>query len=180
MSQDIIHYNEKFVAEKAYLKYQTGKYPAEQLLILTCMDTRLTEMLPAALGLKNGDVKMVRNAGGCIQDPYGSEVRSILTAIAKLNIRRILVMGHTDCGTEELSGQEVLDVLKELGITVEATVQAEKNREDIKEWLNGFADVKTEVKKSTDLLKNHPLIPGSIEIEGAVIDTETGRIEIIG
>lgn len=33
------------------------------------MDTRLVELLLAALGLKNGDVKMIKNAGGVITHP---------------------------------------------------------------------------------------------------------------
>ena len=53
--EEIIKYNEQFVASKGYEKYLTSKYPDKKLAILSCMDTRLTELLPAALGLKNGD-----------------------------------------------------------------------------------------------------------------------------
>ena len=30
-----------------------------KLAIVSCMDTRLTELLPRALGLKNGDAKII-------------------------------------------------------------------------------------------------------------------------
>lgn len=36
------------------------------------MDTRLVELLPAALGIRNGDVKMIKNAGGMITGPFDS------------------------------------------------------------------------------------------------------------
>ena len=49
--EEIIKYNEEFVANKGYEKYLTSKYPDKKLAILSCMDTRLTELLPAALGL---------------------------------------------------------------------------------------------------------------------------------
>lgn len=49
--EEIIKYNENFVASKGYEKYITSKYPDKKLAILSCMDTRLTELLPAALGL---------------------------------------------------------------------------------------------------------------------------------
>lgn len=58
--EEIIKYNENFVASKAYEKYLTSKYPDKKLAILSCMDTRLTELLPAALGLKNGDASSSR------------------------------------------------------------------------------------------------------------------------
>ena len=50
--EEIIKYNEQFVANKGYEKYLTSKYPDKKLAILSCMDTRLTALLPAALGLK--------------------------------------------------------------------------------------------------------------------------------
>ena len=62
MIDDLLAYNVTFVAEKGYEKYITNKYPDKKIAIVTCMDTRLTELLPAALGIKNGDVKMIKNA----------------------------------------------------------------------------------------------------------------------
>lgn len=52
----------QFVAEKGYEPYVTDKFPARKLAVLTCMDTRLTELLPKALGLRNGDAKIIKNA----------------------------------------------------------------------------------------------------------------------
>ena len=64
MLEDILKYNREFVERKGYEKYITNKYPDKKIAIVSCMDTRLTELLPAALGLKNGDVKIIKNAGG--------------------------------------------------------------------------------------------------------------------
>ncbi|MFQ6862021.1 MAG: hypothetical protein ACLROI_04595 [Beduini sp.] len=63
MMDDILNYNKQFVEDKKYKPYETGKYPKKKLAIVTCMDTRLTKLLPAALGLKNGDAKIIKNAG---------------------------------------------------------------------------------------------------------------------
>ena len=57
MIEQIVEYNKKFVENKGYEPYLTSKYPNKKLAVLTCMDTRLTELLPATLGLKNGDAK---------------------------------------------------------------------------------------------------------------------------
>lgn len=57
MIDEILKFNKQFVADKGYEKYITTKYPDKKIAILSCMDTRLTELLPAALGIKNGDVK---------------------------------------------------------------------------------------------------------------------------
>lgn len=81
MVEEIIAFNKQFVENKGYEKYITNKYPDKKLAILSCMDTRLTELLPAALGLRNGDAKIIKNAGAVISHPFGSVIRSLLVAI---------------------------------------------------------------------------------------------------
>ena len=78
MIEQLLEYNREFVKSGAYEKFQTSKYPDKKIAILTCMDTRLVELLPAALGIRNGDVKMIKNAGGMITGPFDSAVRSLL------------------------------------------------------------------------------------------------------
>ena len=55
----MLEFNKQFVESKAYEKYSTSKYPDKKIAIVTCMDTRLVELLPAALGIRNGDVKII-------------------------------------------------------------------------------------------------------------------------
>ena len=64
MIEELLAYNRKFVEEKRYEQYAASKYPNKKIAILTCMDTRLVELLPAALGLRNGDVKSSRTPAG--------------------------------------------------------------------------------------------------------------------
>ena len=98
MLEDILKFNKEFVQNRGYEKYLTNKYPDKKIAIISCMDTRLLELIPAALGLKNGDVKMIKNAGGVISHPFGSAVRSLLIAIYELGVEQVMVIGHTDCG----------------------------------------------------------------------------------
>ncbi len=78
MIDQIIAFNKTFVEQKGYEKYLTSKYPDKKLAVLSCMDTRLTELLPAALGLKNGDAKIIKNAGGLVISALVSSVNMLL------------------------------------------------------------------------------------------------------
>lgn len=64
MIDELLKFNREFVKSKGYERFITNKYPDKKIAIVSCMDTRLTELLPAALGIKNGDVKIIKNAGG--------------------------------------------------------------------------------------------------------------------
>ena len=59
MIEEMLAYNREFVRSKGYEKFQTSKFPDKKIAILTCMDTRLVELLPAALGI-NADM-MIRH-----------------------------------------------------------------------------------------------------------------------
>ena len=84
MIDQILAYNKEFVANKGYEQYVTDKYPDKKLAVLSCMDTRLTELLPAALGLRNGDAKIIKNAGGLVISAFDSAMRSLIVAIYEL------------------------------------------------------------------------------------------------
>ena len=105
MIEEMLAYNREFVRSKGYEKFQTSKYPDKKIAILTCMDTRLVELLPAALGIRNGDVKLIKNAGGMITGPFDSAVRSLLVGIVELGVEEVMVIGNTDCGVAQVNKQ---------------------------------------------------------------------------
>ena len=92
MIDQMLEYNKQFVASHSYEKYKTSKFPDKKIAIVTCMDTRLVELLPAALGIKNGDVKIIKNAGGTITHPFDSTVRSLLVAIYELGVEEVMII----------------------------------------------------------------------------------------
>ena len=156
MIDQIIEYNKTFVAQKGYEKYLTDKYPDKKLAVLSCMDTRLTELLPAALGLKNGDAKIIKNAGGLVISAFDSAMRSLIVAIYELGVEEeMIARGVTD---------DTLDTIQKCGI-------------DLHHWLEGFKDTPTSVRKTVETIKTHPLVPKDIVVRGFIIDSETGELE---
>lgn len=176
MIKEILEFNENFVQNKEYEPYITSKYPDKKLAILTCMDTRLTVLLPAALGLKNGDAKIIKNAGGVVNHPYGSVMRSLLVGILELGVEEIMVIGHTDCGVQGMDGQKMLKKLTGRGVDQKHIDIVRHAGIDLEKWLSGFDSVETSVKETVDILKNHPLMPEDVKIYGFIIDSVTGKL----
>ena len=179
MIEEIREFNKSFVKDEKYQSYITSKYPDKKLAILTCMDTRLTELLPAALGLKNGDVKLIKNAGGVISNPFGSVVRSLLIAVYELGVETILVIGHTDCGVQHMDSRAMIESMKQRGVSQEAIDMIHYCGIDFEKWLSGFDDVNTSVQETVELLKHHPLIPEDVQIGGFVMDSTTGELLVV-
>ncbi len=179
MINEILKYNKIFVEEKRYEPYRTSKYPDKKIAILTCMDTRLTELLPAALGIKNGDVKIIKNAGGVVTHPFGSAVRSLLVAIFELGVEEVMVIGHTDCGVGHIDAEFMIEHMKKRGIDSEHIDLMAYCGVDFEKWLSGFDDVESSVHESVALLRHHPLIPSDVVINGFVMDSATGELTLV-
>ena len=176
---EILEYNKMFVENKEYEKYKTTKYPGKKLVILSCMDTRLMELLPKALNLKNGDAKIVKNAGATIMHPFGSIIRSIIVAIYEFDTDEVLVIGHKNCGMSNINGKETINKIINRGVTKETIETLNNSGIDIKKWLHGFDSVEESVKESVELIKKHPLIPRDIKVHGLIMDSESGKLEVI-
>ena len=174
MIDQILAYNARFVAEKGYEPYVTDKYPAKKLAVLTCMDTRLTELLPKALGLRNGDAKIIKNAGGLALSETDSAIRSLLVGIYELGVQEVMVVHHSTCGACHMSYGEFKPHMLERGIS--ENVLADWEAKGIADWLEGIHDTEASVRKTVDAIVNHPLVPNDVVVRGFIIDSVTGAL----
>jgi carbonic anhydrase len=176
---EILEYNQKFVETREYEKYETTKFPNKRMVILTCMDTRLLELLPKAMNLGNGDVKTIKNAGALVSHPFGSIMRSILIAVYELQAQEVLVIAHHDCGMSGLKAEPVIENMKSRGISDETINTLSYSGININNWLHGFDNVKESVEHSVGVIRNHPLMPKGVPVHGLVIDPHTGELDLV-
>jgi carbonic anhydrase len=176
---EILAHNEQFVATKQYEQYLTDRFPNKKMVILTCMDTRLTELLPRALNLRNGDAKIIKNAGAIVLQPYGNVMRSILVALYKLDAEEVFVIGHHDCGMTGLKSEMILDSALERGIDPNIVEQVRQSGIDLRKWLRGFDNVRDGVKNSVRIIRSHPLLPPGTVVHGLLIHPETGKLDVV-
>lgn len=176
---EIMNYNESFVENKEYEPYVTTKFPNKRIVILTCMDTRLIELLPKAMNLKNGDAKIIKSAGAIITHPFGGLMRSILVAVYELQADEVYVIGHHDCGMSSIDTSRIINNMVERGIDPAMFETLEYSGIDMEAWLHGFNDVTESVKKSVDAIKKHPLTPKDVNVHGLVINPENGKLDVI-
>lgn len=179
MIDDIIKFNREFVESESYKRYETTKYPDKKIAIVTCMDTRLIELLPAALGLKNGDVKIIKNAGATITNPFDSTMRSLLVAVYELGVEEIMVIGHTGCGVQGMDADEMLALMRARGVSEEHITLMKHCGIDLAGWLHGFEKAENAISETVDLIKNHPLMASDVKVAGYIMDSVTGALTVI-
>ncbi len=177
--QDILAFNQQFVASKAYEPLRTDRYPDKKIVVITCMDTRLTELLPKAMNLRNGDAKFIKIAGAVVAAPFGSVMRSIFVAIYSLGAQEIYVVGHHDCGMTGMDHHEIVDKARAAGIEEKTIATLAHAGINFETWLKGFDSPAEGVHASVHMIRNHPLLPKSVLVHGLLIHPDTGQLDVL-
>jgi carbonic anhydrase len=140
--------------------------PKKKLAIISCMDTRLVNFLSEKLGIDRGDAKVIKNAGNMIMD---DTLRSLVVAIYLLDVDKIMVVGHTDCGMKSVDVNDVKNKMLERGANPYFTPNLEQ-------WLGKIDSEEDNIIKGVDLIKNHPAIPKNMDVRGYILDIDTGSL----
>ena len=170
---DVLAFNREYVASKGYEAHVTDKYPDKKLAVLSCMDTRLSVLLQEALGLKNGDAKIIKNAGAVIPTPWDSAMRSLIVAVYELGVKEIMVVAHTSCGACHMSFHHFKEEMLKRGIPESRMIRSDI---DLDAWLEGFHDTEKSVRETVAAIVNHPLMPQDVTVRGFIIDSVTGEL----
>ncbi len=175
MSQidQVLAFNRTYVNAKGYEPHLTDKFPDKKLAVVSCMDTRLSVLLQDALGLKNGDAKIIKNAGAVIPSPWDSAMRSLIVAVYELGVQEIMIVAHTSCGACHMHFSHFREEMLGRGIPESAL---ERKDVDLEAWLEGFHDTAASVRRTVAAVKEHPLIPSDVSVRGFIIDSATGEL----
>jgi carbonic anhydrase len=178
----MLAHNERFVREGAYSDFAVA--PANKMaprcVILTCMDSRLTHLLPAALNIKQGDSKIVKVAGAVQSHPFGGVMRSILVALYELRASEVFIIGHDDCGMRNVDADATIAKMVAAGVPADRVSVLKNAGVDVHAWLQGFASVDESVLASVEAVRRHPLVPPGLRVTGLVIDPVTGALRRAG
>ena len=143
------------------------------MAVLSCMDTRLSVLLQDALGLKNGDAKIIKNAGAVIPTLWDSAMRSLIVAVYELGVTEIMVVAHPTCGACHMSFGHFREEMLRRGIPEASLSRADV---DLDAWLEGFHDTEKSVRDTGATIVNHPLIPADVTVRGFIIESATGKL----
>lgn len=171
--------------QKLFEKLAHGQSP--QALFITCSDSRINPNLLTQT--EPGDLFILRNAGNLVP-AYGAVIggttATIEFGVSVLNIKEIIVCGHTDCGAMKA----LLDpeLMKDLPAVREWLRIAESTRQIMKEIYPNLtgeelfaATIKENVLVQLEHLRTHPAVAtrlrsGTLTLHGWIYSIGTGEV----
>lgn len=176
----VLEANRAFLAATSPGAAAPDKLPSRRMVIVTCMDTRLVGLLERAMGIGQGDAKVVKIAGAQVRHPFGSAMHSILIAVHCLQADEVFVVAHHDCGMTRVDRADFIRRMLDRGISAETIRLVERTGVDLDRFLAPFDNVYDSVRASVAMIADHPfLAEAGIPVHGLVIDPTTGRLELV-
>jgi len=169
---EIMSANRKFVSE-AKLPV-LGHHPAKHLAIVTCMDTRLLEVLEPELGIRRGEAVEIKNAGNTMTDGCGDVIRSLVGAVYQLGVSEIVVVGHTNCGMAGVDIAGLAAKMRAAGVPDAAIAEL-----DLANWIGTFASEEENVIETVKRIKASPYLPAALPVHGLLLDIRTGELTVL-
>lgn len=183
MLDEILANNARFLQEQTLSPI--GHAPRKHTALITCMDCRLVTMFEEALGLQRGEVLELRTAGATISEPDRPQaandlIRSLAGGIYLLGVRKVLVIGHTECGLGHVNSTALTASMQALGVDPQKLIQQEGlgDINGLMRWLGAFQDVHVNVKEVVNTIRTSPFLP-RIPVHGLVIDINTGKLTVV-
>lgn len=137
-----------------------GGRAARGLAVVTCMDSRIDPL--AILGMKAGDVKILRNAGARVTDDV---LRTLVLACYLLDVTRVLVMPHTRC---RMVGSAEDDI--------HALIEERYGVDTYSLEFRTVLDQESSLRRDIRRIRSFPMLPADLVVGGAVYDVDTGRL----
>jgi len=130
------------------------------LAVVTCMDSRIEPL--AMLGLRKGDAKILRNAGGRVT---GDVLRTLVLATHLLGVQRILVVEHTECKMASATEDQVH------GSIAEASGIDSRSLD-----FRLIDDQLSTLTRDVQRVRSSPYLPRGVEVGGFLYNVRTGRL----
>jgi carbonic anhydrase len=137
-----------------------GKRPAPKLVVVTCMDPRLSD-LPGILGLPEADLDVIRTGGPAVTEDVLSE---LVVSTRVLGTTEILLLNHTGCGFTTFTDEDLNAKLS--ASTGDASPAPMR--------FFSYKDPEQNTREQIKKVSAHPWIAKDIPIRGVIFDVETG------
>lgn len=158
---DVIGSNKEFQRSFTY-KSLTGE-AAKELAIVTCIDSRIDPL--AVVGMYSGDAKILRNAGARVTEDV---LRTLVLASYLLNVKRILVMPHTDCAMATSEESEI-----------HASILSKHHVDTRSLEFRTVTNQRQALVMDVTRIKSFPLLSKNVTVAGAIYDVKTGSLEFV-
>lgn len=128
------------------------------IAVVTCIDSRIDPL--NLMGMKAGDVKILRNAGARVTEDV---LRTLVLASHLLGVKRVLILPHTDCRMASADEEAVhAEIMRVSGIDSRGIE------------IRTVSDQLSALKLDITRVRSFPLLAPDVVVGGAIFNVHSG------
>ncbi|WP_456278611.1 hypothetical protein [Bacillus sp. AK128] len=139
------------------------------------------KFLPSILNYNNEELIVINSFGSVTTHSYGCLMRSVLLAVYTENVNQIYIVADHENSLKDCK-VDLLQKLDQSGVSrdvIQTLEYIDVVNHDLVEWLTGPENPKDTVQENIEMIKNHPLLPESIEVNGYLISKQSNEITVV-
>jgi carbonic anhydrase len=146
---------------------------APKLCVVACDDSALTFQLEATLGLKMGEVAMIRlpAGGGALSEEVLQ--RAVAKAVYVEGCEEVLLLTHSSCTLYALRAEQLIDAIAKAGVPRSAIPF------DLREMVGAGRDPRQAVRDSAQGLRRCAFLPAKLLVHVGHLDEATGVLQLV-
>ncbi|MFG1813770.1 beta-class carbonic anhydrase [Kribbella sp. NPDC049174] len=156
--EDLLAANADYAKEFAYGGFDGIAHAG--VGVVTCMDSRIPPL--EMLGLKPGDAKVLRSAGGRVTEVT---MTGLVLGVQLLGVRRIMIIPHTRCAMAAMSEDDL-----------RRQVETAAGKPAGYLPIHVIPDQLEALRHDVTAVRDHPLIGDDILVGGFMYDVDNGRL----
>ncbi|MHB8879226.1 MAG: carbonic anhydrase [Myxococcaceae bacterium] len=144
-----------------------------RLCVVACDDAALTVQLDAALGLRPGEVTMIRTAAGSGALSEELLQRGVAKAIYVEGCDEVLLLTHSSCTLYGLRTEQLIETIARAGVARSSIPF------DLRELVGAGRDPRQAVMDSANALRRCAFLPSNLVVHVAHLDEASGALQLV-
>lgn len=149
-------------------------------LIITSLNEEVLSFLPVITNKKTDELLVLNCFGQMNSDHEGCLSKDIILAVYSEQVKDIYIIVEENYKPYSIT-EDIL--LSEHGVSRTALETIGSNKmteeESVTDWLNGTRSVTETIKNNLEIIRNHPLLPNSVSVNGFIVNTGTSQFSVV-
>lgn len=149
----------------------------KRFAIVTCMDSRLIDYLESAMGIEQGDAKIIRNSFKAAIEPLNEgALQALVAAVFMLGVEEIFVVGQQGCANTAINPEQMKADMIARGIPCQ---EIEIAIADLMHCHSALDCPEERVNEVVSEIRGNPLIPADVPVHGLLFSPVDGQLAIM-
>ncbi|MBP3951543.1 hypothetical protein [Bacillus suaedae] len=148
-------------------------------LTITSLNEEVLSFLPVITNKKTDELLVLNCFGEMNSDQESCLIRDIILAVYSERVEEVYIIVEEDYKPYSIT-EDILLSKHSVSKTALKTIRPNQiDEKSVTDWLNGTRSVTETIRNNLEMIRNHPLLPNSVSVNGFIVNIETSQFSVV-